>query len=59
MTTAWDLISSLTNSTLTATRTADAIVYLTLANKLIHEFNPGATTIAEEMSGMPGLAASG
>ncbi|MGB8358455.1 MAG: alpha amylase C-terminal domain-containing protein [Bacteroidales bacterium] len=36
----------------------DAIVYLTLANKLIHAFNPGATTIAEEMSGMPGLAAS-
>jgi len=36
----------------------DAIVYLTLANKLIHEFNPDATTVAEEMSGMPGLAAS-
>lgn len=35
----------------------DAIVYLTLANKLIHEFNTGAVTIAEEMSGMPGLAA--
>jgi 1,4-alpha-glucan branching enzyme len=35
----------------------DAIVYLSLANKLIHEFNPGATTVAEEMSGMPGLAA--
>jgi 1,4-alpha-glucan branching enzyme len=35
----------------------DAIVYLTLANRLIHEFNPGATTIAEEMSGMPGIAA--
>jgi 1,4-alpha-glucan branching enzyme len=35
----------------------DAIVYLTLANKLIHVFNPGAVTIAEEMSGMPGLAA--
>lgn len=35
----------------------DAIVYLTLANKLIHEFTPGAVTIAEEMSGMPGLAA--
>ncbi|MCI0522346.1 MAG: alpha amylase C-terminal domain-containing protein, partial [Bacteroidales bacterium] len=34
----------------------DAIVYLTLANKLIHEFDPGATTVAEEMSGMPGLA---
>jgi 1,4-alpha-glucan branching enzyme len=33
----------------------DAIVYLTLANKLIHEINPYAITIAEEMSGMPGL----
>jgi 1,4-alpha-glucan branching enzyme len=37
---------------------SDAFVYLTLANKLIHEYNPGATTIAEEMSGLPGLAAS-
>ena len=36
---------------------SDAIVYLTLANKLIHSFKPGATTVAEEMSGMPGLAA--
>ena len=35
----------------------DAIVYLTLANKLIHESHPKAITIAEEMSGMPGLAA--
>ncbi len=35
----------------------DAICYLTLANKLIHEFKPSAITIAEEMSGMPGLAA--
>jgi len=34
----------------------DAICYLTLANKLIHEVNPYAITIAEEMSGMPGLA---
>jgi 1,4-alpha-glucan branching enzyme len=34
----------------------DAIVYLTLANKLIHEINPNAITIAEEVSGMPGLA---
>jgi len=34
----------------------NAIVYLTLANKLIHEVNPWAITIAEEMSGMPGLA---
>lgn len=34
----------------------DAICYLTLANKLIHQFKPHAITIAEEMSGMPGLA---
>lgn len=35
----------------------DAIAYLTIANKLIHEVNPKAITIAEEVSGMPGLAA--
>lgn len=35
----------------------NAICYLTLANKLIHEVNPQAVTIAEEVSGMPGLAA--
>ncbi|MDR1331996.1 MAG: alpha amylase C-terminal domain-containing protein [Tannerella sp.] len=35
----------------------DAIAYLTLANRLIHEVNPHAITIAEEVSGMPGLAA--
>ena len=34
----------------------NAITYLALANKLIHEVNPNAITIAEEMSGMPGLA---
>ena len=34
----------------------NAITYLTLANKLIHQVNPSAITIAEEMSGMPGLA---
>ncbi|MDE6339795.1 MAG: alpha amylase C-terminal domain-containing protein, partial [Muribaculaceae bacterium] len=34
----------------------NAIVYLSLANILIHEINPKAITIAEEMSGMPGLA---
>lgn len=34
----------------------DAITYLTLANKLTHEVNPNAITIAEEVSGMPGLA---
>jgi len=35
----------------------DALTYLYLANKLIHIFKPGALTIAEEMSGMPGIAA--
>ena len=35
----------------------NAICYLTMANKLIHEVNPKAITIAEEVSGMPGLAA--
>ena len=35
----------------------NAICYLTLANKLIHQVNPKAITIAEEVSGMPGLAA--
>ncbi len=33
----------------------DAITYLQLANKLIHEVNPQAISIAEEVSGMPGL----
>ena len=31
----------------------NAICYLTLANRLIHEVNPKAITIAEEVSGMP------
>lgn len=35
---------------------ADAMAYLTIANKLIHELKPDAITIAEEVSGMPGLA---
>lgn len=34
----------------------DAVAYLQLANELIHEINPQAVTIAEEMSGMPGMA---
>ena len=34
----------------------NSITYLTLANILIHEVNHKAITIAEEMSGMPGLA---
>jgi 1,4-alpha-glucan branching enzyme len=36
----------------------NAICYLTLANVLIHEVKPSAITIAEEVSGMPGLATS-
>lgn len=35
----------------------NAICYLTMANQLIHEVNPNAITIAEDVSGMPGLAA--
>lgn len=35
----------------------NAICYLTLANELIHQVNKHAITIAEEVSGMPGLAA--
>jgi 1,4-alpha-glucan branching enzyme len=34
----------------------DAITYLSLANKLIQEVRPGAISIAEDMSGYPGLA---
>ncbi len=33
----------------------DAITYLQLANELIHEVKPTALSIAEEVSGMPGL----
>ena len=33
----------------------DAVTYLQLANKLIREVNPYALTIAEDMSGMPGM----
>lgn len=33
----------------------DAVTYLQLANQLIHEINPAALSIAEDMSGMPGL----
>jgi 1,4-alpha-glucan branching enzyme len=33
----------------------DGGVYLMLANKLLHQINPEAITIAEDVSGMPGL----
>ena len=35
----------------------DALIYFYLANKLIHSFSLHSLTIAEEMSGMPGIAA--
>ena len=35
----------------------DALCYLALANQLIHEVNPKAISIAEDVSGMPGIAA--
>jgi len=34
----------------------DALIYLALANKVIHDVRPDAITIAEDISGMPGLA---
>lgn len=34
----------------------DALTYLALANKLVHDLRPDAVTIAEDISGMPGLA---
>jgi len=36
----------------------EALTYLALANRVIHEVRPDAVTIAEDISGMPGLAAS-
>lgn len=33
----------------------EAITYLQLANELIHKINPHAITVAEDMSGMPGM----
>lgn len=33
----------------------DALCYLTLANKLVHDLDPRAVTIAEDVSGMPGM----
>ncbi len=33
----------------------DAVTYLQLANELIHLVNPHAITVAEDMSGMPGM----
>jgi 1,4-alpha-glucan branching enzyme len=36
----------------------DALTYLALANRVIHSIRPDAITIAEDVSGMPGLAVS-
>ncbi len=36
----------------------DAVTYLQLANEFVHSFNPKALTIAEDMSGMPGMCIS-
>ncbi len=36
----------------------DALTYLALANRMIHDIRPDAITIAEDVSGMPGLAVS-
>lgn len=36
----------------------DALTYLTLANAVIHSVNTNAIVVAEDMSAMPGLAAS-
>ena len=33
----------------------EAVTYLQLANELVHAVNPFAVTVAEEMSGMPGM----
>ena len=33
----------------------EAVTYLALANELVHTLNPKAITIAEDMSGMPGM----
>jgi 1,4-alpha-glucan branching enzyme len=40
-----------------ATIDEDAWVYCNLANRVIHEVRPDAITIAEDVSGMPGVAA--
>ncbi len=46
--TSYDMYFSLNTDT-------DAVTYLQLANELIHELNPNAITVAEDMSGMPGM----
>ncbi len=41
-----------------STINVNALTYLTLANKLIHDLHPTAVTIAEDVSGMPGMCYS-
>ncbi|KAH7073558.1 alpha-glucan branching enzyme [Paraphoma chrysanthemicola] len=36
----------------------EAVVYLMIANELLHQLYPGVITIAEDVSGMPGLCVS-
>ncbi len=36
----------------------EALCYLTLANRMIHDLYPHAVTIAEDVSGMPGMCAA-
>ncbi|MEG2366231.1 MAG: alpha-amylase family glycosyl hydrolase, partial [Alistipes sp.] len=36
----------------------DALTYLTLANRLVHDVRPAAVTIAEDVSGMPAMCAT-
>lgn len=36
----------------------EAVVYLMIANELLHQIYPGVITIAEDVSGMPGLCVS-
>ena len=33
----------------------DGLLYLTLANRLVHDLKPHAVTVAEDVSGMPGM----
>ncbi len=49
--------SAFTNYTMYFSMNTDteAVTYLQLANALIHEINPNAITVAEDMSGMPGM----
>ena len=49
--TSYDMYFSLNTDT-------EAVTYLQLANELVHSLNKNAVTIAEDMSGMPGMCLS-